>query len=68
MKFFHLAANSNKRNNFIESLMVNDTISIDHSKIRECIVQFYSSLYIEQCNWRTKLDDLSFDSVRGGLG
>jgi hypothetical protein len=62
-------ANSDRRNNNIESLMVNGTacliiiIIFYHSEIREHIVQFYNSLFIEQFRWWPKLVGLSFESI-----
>jgi hypothetical protein len=47
-------ANSNRKNNSIESLMVKCTISTNHSKIREHIVQYYSSLYTNTHTHRHK--------------
>jgi hypothetical protein len=47
-KFFHQMVNSNKRNNPIESLLVNGTDSSDHIEnieVIEHIVQFYNSLF-----------------------
>jgi hypothetical protein len=46
-KFFHLVTNSNRRNNFIEQLVVNGMVCSDQAGIREHIVQFYNSLFIE---------------------
>jgi hypothetical protein len=62
-KFFHQMANSNRRNKSIESLMVNCIVSIDHSEIREHIVQDYKSLYTKQFSWQPKLNGISFDSI-----
>jgi hypothetical protein len=61
--FFYRVANSNRRNNSIESLMVNRTISTNPSEIRDHIVQNYSSWYTEQFGWQPKLDGLTFDSI-----
>jgi hypothetical protein len=62
-KFFHRVANSNRRNNSIEALSVNGSVSSDQSAIREHIVQYYDSLFSEQFSWRPKLDGLAFDSI-----
>jgi hypothetical protein len=43
--------------------MVKCTISSNHPKIREHIVQYYNSLYTRQFSWRSMLDDLSFESI-----
>ena len=47
-KFFHRMANSNRRNNGIESLMVDGTLSSDQGMIADCITQFFMNLYLEQ--------------------
>nr|XP_023874649.1 uncharacterized protein LOC111987174 [Quercus suber] len=47
-KFFHKMANSNKRNNSIESLMVNGSLSSDQGEIADCFTQFFKKLYSEQ--------------------
>jgi len=44
-KFFHQEANSNRRDNFIESLSVNGSVSFNQSAIRDHIVHFYDSLF-----------------------
>ena len=49
-KFFYQVANSNRRNNSIEVLSVNDSVSSDQFATREHIVQFYDSLFLEQFN------------------
>jgi hypothetical protein len=41
-KFFHQMANSCRRNNIVDSLMVNGSLSSDPIEIRELIVQFYT--------------------------
>ncbi len=41
-KFFHRVANSNRRNNSIDRLLVSGTLSLDHTEIREHIVQLYN--------------------------
>jgi hypothetical protein len=55
-------ANSNRRKNFIESLLVS-SVSYDQTKIREYIVQFYDSLFTKQFSWRSKLDELAFNNI-----
>ena len=47
-KFFHRMANSNRRNNDIESLMVNGILSSDQGMITDCITQFFMNLYSKQ--------------------
>ena len=46
-KFFHRMANSNRKNNGIESLMVNGTLS-DQGIIANHITHFFMNLYSEQ--------------------
>ena len=46
--FFHKMANSNRRNNGIESLMVDGNLSSDQGMIADCITQFFMNLYSEQ--------------------
>jgi hypothetical protein len=55
-KIFHWVANSNRRKNTVDSIVVNGSISFDSSEIREHIVQFYTCLYSKQFSWRIKLD------------
>ena len=47
-KFFHRMANSHRRNNGIESLMVDGILSSDQGMIADCITQFFMNLYSEQ--------------------
>jgi len=44
------------------SLMVDDSVSSDSTKISEHILQFYICLCLEQFSWRPKLDGLPFNS------
>jgi len=67
-KFFLRMVNSNGRNNSIESLVVNDSVSTNHAEIREHIVQFYDNLFTEQFSWRPRLDGHIFDWIEGGGG
>jgi hypothetical protein len=46
-------ANLNRRNNIVDSLIVNGSFSSDPKERREHIVQFYMQLYLEQYSWRT---------------
>jgi hypothetical protein len=62
-KVFPSVANLNRRNNSIELLSVNGSVSSDQPAIRDHIVQFYDSLFSEQFSWRPKLDGLDFDSI-----
>jgi len=56
-------ANSHRRNNLVDSLVINGSMNSDSTKIREHIMQFYKRLYAEQFRWRPKLDGLSFPSI-----
>ena len=47
-KFFHRMANSHRRNNSIENLMVDGILSSDQGMIADCITQFFMNLYSEQ--------------------
>jgi hypothetical protein len=49
-KFFHRVANSKKRNNAIESLIINGSLSSEVNDIKAHIVQFYTQLFIESCS------------------
>uniref|UniRef100_A0A2N9HXJ9 Reverse transcriptase domain-containing protein n=1 Tax=Fagus sylvatica TaxID=28930 RepID=A0A2N9HXJ9_FAGSY len=73
-KFFHRVANSNRRFNSIDHLMVNGTVSIDHlmvngtvttdqSEIGEELVSFYKGLFSDDEVRRPLLDGLEFSSI-----
>jgi hypothetical protein len=64
-KFFHQMANANRRNNSIESLVVNGTPTSDSTIISNHIVNFYDSLFTEPLDWRPRLDNLEFDMLSG---
>jgi hypothetical protein len=44
-------------------LYVNGSLSSNQSVIKENVVQFYESLFLEFYNWRPRLDSLAFDSL-----
>ena len=46
-KFFHHIANSHRRVNSIDKLMVNGVLSSNPTAITDCISQFYRQLYLE---------------------
>ena len=46
-KFFYRMANSNRKNNGIESLMVNGALSLDQGIIADYITHFFKNLYSE---------------------
>jgi hypothetical protein len=55
-------ANSNRRNNIVDAIVVNGSLSSESVEIKEHIVQFYSQLSKEQFScWRPNLDGLSFN-------
>jgi hypothetical protein len=62
-KFFHSIANSNRRHNAIDSLMIEDNPTSNQTEICEHIVEFYKKLFSEQCRQRPKVDDISLDSI-----
>ena len=62
-KFFHLVANANRRNNFIESLIVDSSPTSDPAIVSDHIVGYYDSLFTEPLNWRPQLDNLEFDML-----
>ena len=47
-RFFQRMANSNRRNNCIENLMIEGALSSNQDRISNHIVQFYMNLYSEQ--------------------
>jgi hypothetical protein len=56
-------ANANRKNNSIESLIVDGTPTSDPASISDHIVTFYESLFTEPLSWRPKLDNLEFDML-----
>ena len=50
-KFFHSIANSNRRYNTIDTLMIGDSPSSNQDEISEHIVKFYQKLFSKQCSW-----------------
>jgi hypothetical protein len=64
-KFFHQVANANRRNNSIESLLVNGYSISDPASIGEHVVSYYDSLFSEPLSWKPRLDNLEFDSLNG---
>ncbi|XP_059450778.1 uncharacterized protein LOC132181539 [Corylus avellana] len=65
-KFFHSIANSNRRYNSIENLMIGDNLSSNQDEISEHIVDFYQKLFAEQRSWRPLVDGISLDSISEG--
>jgi hypothetical protein len=64
-KFFHQVASANRRNNSIESLIVNGSPTSDPACIGEHVVNYYESLFSEPLSWRPRLDNLEFDRLNG---
>jgi hypothetical protein len=48
-RFFHSIANSNRRYNSLESLLIGHTQSSNHTEISVHSVKFYQKLFTEQC-------------------
>jgi len=61
-KFFHSIANSNRRHNSMDSLLIGNTPS-NQTEIGEHVVKFYQKLFFELCRWRPMVNDISFDSI-----
>jgi hypothetical protein len=62
-KFFHLVANANRKNNSIDSLVMNGSPTSDPEIISDHIVSFYDSLFTEPLSWRPWLHNLEFDML-----
>jgi hypothetical protein len=62
-KYFHSMANSRRRFNSIDSLMIEGNLSNNQVEISEDIVKFYQKLFEEHCQWRPRVDALVFDQI-----
>jgi hypothetical protein len=62
-KLFHRVANSHRKFNQVDSLMINGIISRNHTEIEEHLLHFYSNLYLENYRWRPRVEGLSFSSI-----
>ena len=62
-KFFHRIANSHRRFNSIDRLMVDGDLSSDLATIADCISRFYRQLYFEDVAHRPILDYVDFSSI-----
>ena len=62
-RFFHRMANSNRRNNCIENLMIDRALSSNQDRIAAHIEHFYMNLYFEQQMQRPFLDILDFSRI-----
>ncbi|XP_041009220.1 uncharacterized protein LOC121253280 [Juglans microcarpa x Juglans regia] len=60
-KFFHRLANSHRRNNAIETLMIDGVTSSNQDEISNHVVKYYENVLSEQFSWRPRLDGLTFD-------
>jgi hypothetical protein len=54
-KFFHMMANSNKRYNTIDSLLINGSLSSNLAAIREHGVNYYKSMFAKSMSWRPRV-------------
>ena len=64
-KIFHGMTNTNRRNNGIESLMVDGILPSDQGMIADCITQFFMNLYSEQQVDRPFPEVLVFPRISG---
>jgi hypothetical protein len=62
-KFFHRVANSNRRVNSIESLMVDGSLSSNPIEIKEHMIHFYSKLFTKSSGWRPVPEGLPMHSI-----
>uniref|UniRef100_A0A2N9HZL5 Reverse transcriptase domain-containing protein n=1 Tax=Fagus sylvatica TaxID=28930 RepID=A0A2N9HZL5_FAGSY len=69
-RFFHLLANSHRRNNTISTLLINEDLSSEPDDIAECITRFYQNLFKKEDCRRPLLDGLDFSilSSEAALG
>jgi hypothetical protein len=56
-------ANSHRRYNHAETLRIDSALSNDPNEVKEHVVQFYCNLYLEQSNWRPRMDNQAFSSI-----
>uniref|UniRef100_A0A2N9GTW6 Reverse transcriptase domain-containing protein n=1 Tax=Fagus sylvatica TaxID=28930 RepID=A0A2N9GTW6_FAGSY len=62
-RFFHRVANSNRRFNSIDHLLVNEVLTTDQSEIGAGLVNFYKQLFSDDEVRRPLLDGLVFSSL-----
>jgi hypothetical protein len=62
-KFFHRVANSNRRFNTIDHLVVNGVETTDQSEIGDGLVKFYQGLFSDDDVRRPLLDGMGFSSI-----
>ena len=65
-KFFHRIANSQRRCNTINKLMVDEELSTDPGIIEGCTTHFYRQLYSENEVQRPLLDEVGFSRISEG--
>ena len=56
-------ANSHRRFNSIDSLMIEGNLSNNQAEISEHIVKFYQKLFEEHCQRRLRVDGLVLDQI-----
>ena len=64
-RFFHRMANSNRRNNCIENLMIDGAVTTNQDKIVDHVKQFFMNLYLEQQVQHPFADVLDFSRISG---
>ena len=62
-EFFHRMANSHRRFNYIDMLMVDRVMSSDRGSTAECITHFYRRLYSKNEVHRPISDDVDFGGI-----
>ena len=62
-KFFHRIANSHRRFNTIDNLLVEGELTSDPNSISACISHFYKQLYLENKGVRPVLDEVDFSMI-----
>ena len=62
-KFFHRTANSHRRFNSIDNLLVDGELTSDPNSISACISHFYKQLYSENEGQRPMLDEVDFSMI-----
>ena len=64
-RFFHRMANSNRRNNCIENLMIDGAVTTNQDRIVDHVEQFFMNLYSEQQVQHPFPDVLDFPRIFG---
>ena len=59
-------ANSNKRFNSIDTLLIDGSLSSNPAAIKEHAANYFESMFTKSMSWRPRLDDLVFDSLSVG--